>query len=193
MKQAAIAHANARLAKARRALSEMNEAKSLDDAALAWSDFLIAASGVYSKLEQGAKGGGKSEGWFGRKKHERKADPLLQYVHQARNADEHGIEPITKAEPAGFSIGGRGSYRLDGSYGSEAGLRITHIDGPPPIVLIGRKLRLTTVRDSRHGDTFDPPTAHLGVAIADPSPIGVAILALSYLEGLLTEAAQLAE
>lgn len=194
MKRAAVDQARNRLEKARRALADMKNSRLLDATASAWSNFLVASSGVYSKLEQGAKGAGLSEAWFGRKKHERRTDRLLQYIHQARNADEHGIEPITRAELASLQVSGGGAYRFDGIVGGDdTNLKITHEGGPPPVVLVGRRMKLTTVKDSRYGDSFDPPAEHLGAPISDRSPIGVASLALSYLEGLLAEAAQLAE
>jgi hypothetical protein len=36
------------------------------------------------------------DGGYGRAKHERRNDPLLSYIHHARNADEHGIKDITR-------------------------------------------------------------------------------------------------
>jgi hypothetical protein len=50
---------------------------------------------VFTKLEQGAKSHPKSQPWSGPVKHQRRTDALLQYIHQARNSDEHGIQRIT--------------------------------------------------------------------------------------------------
>ena len=44
----------------------------------AWTDFLLAASTIYTKLEQGAKTSGQSAAWFGRKKKQRRDDPVLR-------------------------------------------------------------------------------------------------------------------
>ena len=60
----------------------------------AWTDFLVSTNAIYTILEVGAKGSPQSRQWFGRKKIERRNDPLLQYLHQARNADEHGMAPV---------------------------------------------------------------------------------------------------
>jgi hypothetical protein len=64
----------------------------------AWIDFLYAFNGVYQKLQKGSLLNGKSKAWFGRIKHMRDSDELLSYLHQARNAEEHGLEAITKTE-----------------------------------------------------------------------------------------------
>ena len=97
MKQAAIYQVQERLARARDAVRRMMEADPYDYKAFdqSWSEFLQAASGIYNKLEQGAKGCPKSEGWYGRKKHERKKDQLLLYLKEARAADHHGITGTT--------------------------------------------------------------------------------------------------
>src|SRR4051812_49429482 len=91
MKEVALTQAMERLTRARNALQRMKEAKSYNSTISAWSDFLLASSGIYSKLEQGVKGCRVSEGWFGCKKHDRRKDELLRYLYHARNADEHGL------------------------------------------------------------------------------------------------------
>ena len=76
----AITQAKSRLSRATRAVEDLKTATNASQAEDAWTDFLVAASTVYSKLEQGSKNFGKSQGWYGRKKKERKDDPLLRYV-----------------------------------------------------------------------------------------------------------------
>jgi hypothetical protein len=194
MKKIAVEQARSRFEKAQSAILAMEQSKDFSAAETAWSDFLLATSAVYSKLEQGAKGSGSSEGWFGRKKHDRRTDPLLSYIHHARNADEHGIEPVTERKEGSLKIGGGGAYRFDGTVGEQTDLTVTHLAGPPPIVKIELPhVKLVTVKDSRYGDNFDPPTKHLGEEVRDQSPLNVAKLALSYLESLLAEAAELTE
>ncbi len=90
----AVEQAEAKWRKAKKSLEILRAAKNYEGAEEAWSDFLLAASTIYSKLEQGSKSKGSSGGWFGRKKKERKDDPVLRYLHYARNSDEHGIERV---------------------------------------------------------------------------------------------------
>lgn len=195
MQKIAVEHAKQRLAKARDAMADFEKASSLDVAKSAWSDFLIAASGVYSKLEQGAKGNGKSEGWYGKVKSKRRKDPLLSYIHHARNADEHGLGEIAKKVPGHWSLKlERGSaVRLSGglhlgSDSSKTDLKIKTVKGKPPTIEVRQpSLALVSVVDSRFGDTFAPPSRHLGTAI-EPKPDEVARLALAYLEGLISQA-----
>ena len=189
MQRIAIEQARKRIQKARAAVAVLAQACTFSDADSAWSDFLLASGGVYSKLEQGAKGSGQSEAWFGRKKHDRKHDPLLNYIHHARNAEEHSIKSTTSHHSGSFAVKGSGHYRFDGVIGTETNLKITHLCGEPPNIEITHPhVKLITVRDIRYDDRFNPPTSHLGEDLRDQSPLGVATLALSYFEALVAEA-----
>lgn len=93
MKEPAIAAACDRLERVQEALRVFEAGvKTISGTRTAWANFLVAANGVYSKLEQGSKGHGPSEAWYARKNQERKTDETLRYIHQARNAEEHSIE-----------------------------------------------------------------------------------------------------
>src|SRR5688500_14927652 len=97
MEQEAIAKAESKLERMRRALNTLKQADiGPEEIEAAWEDFVMASGTFYSTLEQGAKNNKKSFAWFGQKKHDRRADPLLKYIHFARNAEEYGIERITK-------------------------------------------------------------------------------------------------
>lgn len=195
----AIQHCEKQLARAQTALEQLQQAAGLAEAQLAWSDLLSAASRIYSKLEQGSKINGKAKAWFGRRKSERKNDPLLSYIHHARNSDEHGIEEITANIPRGSStIGFRQPYdpdKLEGKQiriGSDTKGNVVVTDFDPEIFEVISYARaalvLTRVTDTRYGDGFDPPRQHLGMPLDDVSPLGIAKLALPYLEQLTKEA-----
>ncbi len=192
MKPEAIAQARERLKKAETAVTRLKDARNFDAAESAWLDFLLAASSIYSKLEKGAKSGGKSEAWFGRMKHERKNDELLSYIHHARNADEHGIEQITARNPGYFAI--KGDVILNGGIGPGQTLRVQPINATPEkpfsIEWQNPHLKLVPVTDDRFGDTFQPPTRHKGKALPNDSLGTVASLGLDYLRALVAAAAE---
>lgn len=201
MNPAAIEHAQVRLNKARLSHQAMLDAKDPTTMDAAWSDFLIAASGIYSKFEQGSKSNPKSTGWFGRKKKERKDDPLLSYLHHARNSDEHGIEAVTIRNKGGWGINPSNpelpmSFDINPSgVPIEVGqmLIVNHDPANPPVVdKIPPSIRLTRVTDSRFGDSFDPPRSHQGSELQDSSLGAVAQLAITYLERMVEEAKALA-
>lgn len=199
MNPAAITQAEARLEKAQRAFEVLQTTSDFAELESAWSDFLLACSGIYSKLEQGSKASPKSTGWFGRKKRERKNDQLLSYVHHARNSDEHGLETVTDRKPGGVGInpsdGGALNITIN-PYGiprREGEIVILNHDpqNAPRVAVIPNSIRLKKVTDERFGDSFQPPDAHLGSPITDNSPSNVAKLALAYLTSLIADAKSL--
>jgi hypothetical protein len=194
MNTEAIIKAERRFAKAQDAFDRVRRSTCWDEFEPAWSDLLLAGNSIYSVLEQGAKTDPQSRQWFGGKKKQRRADTLLQYMHQARNADEHGILAVAE------HVEGRQSIP---SYGRPVVIRnllvtpqgIQNLDGeflddgsPLHVVTELPHARLVTVTDERFGLRFDPPEEHLGARIATPSPKSVGELWLAYLGRLIEEA-----
>jgi len=194
----AVEHARGRLRKAEKAVEALKAADNYESAEDAWSDFLMASSAIYSKLEQGAKGA-KSAPWYGRKKHERRTDPLLNYLHIARNSDEHGIDRVAaRGGNLHDIVGGAGEklkfnerrpYRIETVRDGKTGeVKLSDI----PTYLYGPSLQMVTVHDRRTGVSREPPTQHLGqpIHLDDLWLTGVAELGLAYFHRLVAEAEQ---
>lgn len=193
MDNLAIEQAKARLSKAERALEALRAAARIEEAEEAWTDFLLAASTIYAKLEQGAKGYGKSQGWFGRKKKERKDDPLLRYLHFARNSDEHGIERVAATTKDNTWQGRK--LKFNERIPVKAALEDRTTGKPEKwldAVVAGPTLRPIRVHDRRYGDHCDPPKTHMGKEISYHGFLdGLATVAIGYLRGLVAEAESL--
>lgn len=194
----AIQQARSRLEKAKSAVERMNSSTPLRGAEFedAWLTFVMSAGAVYSKLEQGAKSNGQSSAWFGRMKHVRKTDPLLRYIHHARNAEEHSIDASTRTVrqrvPVPVSTDQYEVAKSEQKIGhGESALRILKApeDGKLRIktkLVSMAGIQLQRVKD--RGEYFDPPTSHLDAPLADRSPKGVAEAAVSYLTTLIGDA-----
>ena len=197
--KSAVRQAWERLHRAEAAYQRLCSAISIGQAEAAWSEFLTAASAIYSKLETGSKGHPKSEPWFGRIKNERKFDPLLSYIHHARNSDEHGIEQITDGEDGTVTITARGSVHLnmgqDGKPIDPNGPFAVPTNAESAVILdiVPPKLRLVPVFDNRFKDTFDVPAEHMGLPLVDQSPIAVSALGIRYLNRIIRDGAKLAQ
>jgi hypothetical protein len=198
MDSQAVEQAQSRLRRAKKALEALKTATNYEEAEEAWSDLLLASATIYSKLEQGSKSKGTSAGWFGRKKKERKDDPLLRYLHHARNSDEHGIERVAArggnqrdvigGKPLKFNE--RREYIIKEVRDPNTGeLKAADIKA----YLYGSSLQMIRVHDRRFGDHCDPPTEHLGkkIELEDNFLIGVGAMGLTYLSNLIQEAEQL--
>jgi hypothetical protein len=194
----AINHSIARRDKARAALHVLESAPTLASAEGAWSDLLLAGNAIFTKLEQGSKANGKASAWFGGIKKIRKDDPLLSYMHHARNSEEHGLEDVTKRMKAGqATITFREPYdpkKLEGLQ-----LRIDATSKPGHVLVsssnedvistkVYDKPALALVQVKDRGVYYDPPYEHQGKALADQSPVTIAGLFVDYLSGLIDDA-----
>lgn len=201
MKAIAIEKARAHLELAKEAIEGLNLENGKCAYEVAWSQFLSQVSRFYSKFEQGTKGCKKSEPWFGRKKHERKTDALLSYLHHARDSDEHGLDFVVQETGSRLEVRmAEGATEIHTSFDMMVDdLGQVHIRNPktstPQAVqtmdLVDPRMELVTVTDGRFGDSFDPPEMHLGKPIVDRSPSGIAKLTIPYLNDFLEEASEL--
>jgi hypothetical protein len=181
----AVLKANQETERAAVSLETMKSATDRQDFARAWSDFLSASHRTFSKLEQAAKTSGTSKAWFGRKVHDRRNDPLLSYIHHARNVDEHGLED--SASP-GYRLGNPRLERVAEYRGRATRVvnyvfRDIHADGSTSV--------LHPVVD--RGVTYPPPDEHMGTPIENPSAVIVGDLAIAYLQAMVAEALRLSQ
>lgn len=174
MNPKALNQARERLEKAEFADHALQSAVSLKETKAAWSDFLLAANVIFSKLQQGSKGHPKSIYWFGTVVNKRKNDSLLRYLHHARNADEHGLEEVITAMKSELHLMPDGTY--SGYYAPE-GMEISSVeifaDGlPVPLnnPVKSKSVVLVSVKD-RNGNIFNVPSFQLEPKIASSQAI----------------------
>jgi hypothetical protein len=182
----AIVQSRERLATAKQALGMMKfQSPGLTTFDQHWAQFLSSFNTIFSKLEQGAKKSGRSNAWFGRLKNLRRNDPLLRYLHHARNQENHGLNNGTSHLPfdlvgldgnqAKVSRDTSGRLRVDATVGDKVNLKIV----PPRVGLI-------SVRDSNVD--YDPPREHLGRPLAELNPVAVAEAAILFIENTINDA-----
>jgi hypothetical protein len=198
MDSRSIIKAKSRLLAARKAVSDLAACQDYQSFAATWYIFLFSCKGIYPVLEQGAKVSAQSRQWFGAKAAIRRADPLLQYLFQARDDDEHGINPVLENVPASVGIGvnrpgfsqsiwvNHLSCGPDGMQG-----QVTGADGKPVLIEVTRPHARLTVVQGR-GKSYAPPEMHLGIRLESNLPLPVACAGLAYFETLIREAEGLA-
>lgn len=196
MDSKAVEKAKLRLNQAEAKLREAADACDYQAFAGAWYFFLIAAKNVYTCLEQGSKASPQSRQWFGAKKNERKSDPLLQYLFQARDDDEHGLGEVTALKPEEVRIGigsetGSGSFfikTLNIDHGQITLEGVETYDGKPLEIIHTPAHVVLTPVTARAGIKYYPPTEHLGEKLPNSLPLTVGRTGLNYLGALVEEA-----
>lgn len=191
----ALIKAQSRLRIAQKTLTEIADSQSYEEFTDLWYTFLVAAKNVYTTLEQGAKVSAQSRQWFGAKKNERRQDPLLQYMFQARDDAEHGIEAVTELVEGNLFIGITSDGPTNGPVIRTMEMRedgTVFIDGVQrdPSAAIRETpstAKLVPVVGRGH-IVYPPPSHHLGKQLEDQGPFHVAKLTLDYLQTLVAEA-----
>ncbi len=170
----AVTQAFRKYQRAEVALEEMKAATEPSSLEMSWIDFLMASSAVYTKLEQGAKvGGSKSLSWFAARKGIRKTDPLLKYLHQARNAEEHGIRRITGRASSKITIAPGVLVKVESD--GENWIIKSGLEG---VTIADNVVTLIPVYDGRSRSWYHPPSSHLGDSLPDKLPLTVALRGL---------------
>jgi hypothetical protein len=193
MDPTAIDLAVSRVRTAGHAFEDLTTAKTWEEFGDHWFLFLVAWKAVYTVLEEGAKPFPQSRQWFGAKKKERKDDPLLQYLFEARNDEEHGLaRSVTLGGPkllirgspgqTHFQLGhdAQGRLTATGPKGEDVSDHIQHIDAGPELQPV----------KARGGRTIYPPCQHLSRPV-DIRPLPVALAGLNYVAKLVAEAVKL--
>jgi hypothetical protein len=191
--QNALAAAKEKLRLAEAKLAAMRDARTLDELATLWEEFVAEQHRVFLRLRKATEHG-PGKGWFDQIINEQRSDELLKYLLHARDAAEHGIEKITEKKPSRIGIGPKQGNKLEIGYlelkSHPGGIQM--IKGDPKtmeqiaITFVPGKVQLVAVTD--RGTIYQPPTSHLGKAIGDVNPISVAELAVAYLDAKVGEA-----
>jgi hypothetical protein len=199
MNPKAVEKAKSRIRVAEKALSELTACPDYPTLTDTWYTFLVSAKNVYTVLEQGAKVSPQSRQWFGAKANERKNDELLQYMFQARNDDEHGLEDVTKLKPGSVAIGvnapGFSNHIIAQDItinNGQISIRDVQSGDERPVLIEVTPPSAHLVPIRGRGVLFPIPTTHLGKPVENQSPYAVAELCLTYLSKLVDEAERLA-
>jgi hypothetical protein len=167
------------LDKARHEINLMRDSKKLSEFEEHWKEYLRRLRRVWNKACDEFRRNSKWNGWRGSYEQERKKDPLLSYLINARDADEHTIGEITEQVPGGIGINpatGNSIYiekmeikNNSISINSPQDIRIDFIPG---------RVKLLPV--TNYGRVYAVPTHHLGNPVDPADVIAIANLGFQY-------------
>ena len=179
--------AKKQLARCRKIVSEMERCRSAQEMPALWSDYLVGSQRVFSKLAAAATGR-KSAPWYGNIKNQRKSDELLQYVHQARHADEHGLENIAEPSAGGIAFGAADRRRPFKMALFRIGMpgEIT-IVGPENVGVAFKPANAILFPVTNEGRTYEPPRTHLGRPWVENNALAVAGAVLIFMDKIIAE------
>ena len=152
-----------------------------------WQRFLGHLERVWNKSQNHFSKSPKWGGWQGRYVNQRKTDPLLIYLINARGAHEHTVQDITNKTPGsiGLSAGSSGRVHIKSLQVGPDGIT-GDWDGDLAITFTPGRVDLAPVKN--RGRTYAVPSSHLGIQIDNTSALTIGALGLEYYQNLVTEA-----
>lgn len=161
---------------AKESLEKMNSSNDLDECSKLWNQCLDHIEKCWNKSEVECRVIDKKKffPFQGRYTNLRRKDPLLRYVKNARDADQHTIQPIVEKKPGGVKIGfnEKGVIKIDEMKINNGDVKIK---GDFEGVIRIEESRIVCVYFVNKGTEYRPPKSHLGSRIAgkfDPYIIG---------------------
>lgn len=160
---------------------------SLDDLEGYWKEYLGRVERVWFKSYAHFKKSPKWNAWQDVYEKQRRTDPLIAYLRNARGADEHTVADIVEHQQGNIAIvpgeGGGGTIR---NLRITDGLVTAETTGSVKVVFNPSRIRLLPV--TNRGVTYPVPTSHNGAPIDPENVIAVAKAGLAFYDKFLTDA-----
>jgi hypothetical protein len=167
-------------------LSQMNNAQDRIEFEQGWTRVVDSLEEFWTRFfDEGKNRFSGFQPWAGAIYAQRKKDPLLKYLIQARHQSQHGrISLEWESGQLNIAPGFNGHIRgikvfPDGTFELEA--TPAHSTVPDPIISFsGGSARLPLIVNKKHKDRFQPPTAHFEDNLKDVSPKNISRLGLQF-------------
>ena len=166
----------------------LRDASTREEAEEAWEDHLHALDRIYNKLGVGARGYPESEKWIAERVQERGSDQLLNYMHQARNADTHRLDDLTEAIVARSKITSTGPIFVKHlTWNAQNEAVADYIPMAPGAELIELRLgaSLGVLPVTNRGVDYPIAQEHLGTPWPERTAFAYAKAAVSYVSSTL--------
>jgi hypothetical protein len=180
---------------AERALSQMAEADQFPEFYKHWQDFLFRIERAWEAAERDLRATPGFQQWFRPYAQQRRTDPLLVYLSQARNAETHSAS-ATLDKPIRIMFRDKYGYpfrlsKLTSSLDADGVLTID-IETSQEDSLLSYEAALLPappklVKFRCRGRWYKPPVSHLGSPLASSHPVDVARLGLSFYSAFIGE------
>lgn len=178
------------LDKSKKNFEAMKSSKTLDEYEENWRNFVTNLEKIWIKSEREClEFKNKFQPWQGKFKNERRIDPLLKYVKNARDVETHSIQEIVEKKDGYTTVN-----PLDRNKPLEiknlliADGKISFSESSQPLIVKHHSAKIIAIPFRNQGVVYLPPEFHRGRRLLDKSnPIEIAQLAINYYENYLSE------
>ena len=178
------------LEKSKKNFEAMKSSKNLDEYEENWRDFVTNLEKVWIKSEREClEFKNKFQPWQGKFKNERRIDPLLKYVKNARDVDTHSIQEIVEKQKGYTTVNPIDNNKpLQIKNLLIANGEISFDESSQPLIMEQHTAKIVVIPFTNQGTVYLPPEFHRGQRLQDKTnPIEIAQLAINYYENYLNE------
>lgn len=182
-------HSRIELSKAAAALQAMEASEDLEAFERHWQDFLHRLERVWIKCMAQYKSSSRWQGWSGKIVGLRRNDPLLSYLKNARDADQHTLSAITVRSPSELTLtagGPQGRALIKRLTIDRDGKLLMEGDGVLNVLFRPEHTRLLPVVN--RGRTYPVPSSHLVRPINPEDVLAVAHAGWAFYASVLDQA-----
>lgn len=177
------------LDRAYRCFDNMRSAKNYDDYETNWRNYLNHIEKCIEKIEVATT---PIRGAFSSAMADeikiRNSDQLLIYIKQARNADNHSIQDLSKLTPGGVGINpliGNSLFIKKMTIDND----VIHYDGDP-ITITFYPSKIEVIEITNRGKKFPPPTTHIGATVSSKDPLFIAESGINFYRNFIKKIEQ---
>lgn len=175
----------------KRCFERMGSAKNYEEYEEAWCDFLNRLEKIFEKLQRACNPHKeKFNALLSKENALRNSDPLLRYLKQARNADTHSIQDVTKRVPGslhlGFDVPNPGE-RVHIEKFVMRGTGIQEYRGSHPLLVTFTPETVEVKEVINRGVHYVPPESHLSQPLNTRHPTELARLGIEFYEQLFVK------
>jgi hypothetical protein len=161
-----------------------------------WQDFLFRIERAWEAAERDLRRQPGFQQWFSPYNQQRKKDPLLLFLAQARNAETHSVSP-TLNKPIRFVFRDKYGhpFRLKGINSSidKDGVVTVNVETAAEDSLLSYEAQLLPTppvlqKFRNYGVWYSPPKSHLGTRLASRHPVDIARLGHAFYSSFINEA-----
>lgn len=173
---------------AKESVQRMSNAQSFEELEQGWTALLTHLDRVWNKAEDHHRKSPKWKNWQAKYVNLRRTDPLLSYLINARNVNEHSIADITQRHAGGvaFRSANPDEPLILKNFKVENGVMSVESAENAIVHFIAAGVQPLAV--ANRGRTYNPPTEHLGNPIDAVNAVGIATAGAAFYEQFLTDA-----
>lgn len=176
------------LARAKKCINRMKEAKNYEEFEESWGDFLSRVENIFTKISLACSPNKRFVGFCSKTNQLRRTDEVLIYLKQARNVVHHGIHDTSKLVPRSMIVKAADKTKPSLVKKMVIGPSFFELESDDDFIIIFNQEKIEVIQFVNRGVVYNTPKNHLGKPLISTSPFEIAELGVEFYENFLSSA-----